>query len=87
MFQYMSFAKPVLVSDATSQKHLIEQAEAGLVHREKSHIDFTDKVMQLFKDDNLQTQFGENGKQFMEEKFSWEMTSKKLITLYDDLKI
>lgn len=85
LFQYMSFAKSVLVSNATSQKNLIGQTKSGLVHNEKDHEDFVDKVMLLFKDENLRIQFGKNGKQFIEEEFCWEKTSKKLINLYDDL--
>lgn len=87
IFQYMSLEKPVLVSDATSQKNLIELTNSGLVHQEKNSDDFADKVMQLFDDKSLQTALGKNGKRFIEEEFSWEMTSKKLIQLYEDLKI
>ena len=87
LFQYMSFAKPVLVSNAIAQKRLIERTNTGLVHKEKNVENYVDKVMLLFDDDNLRTHLGENGKQFIEEEFSWEMTSEKLIKLYDDLEI
>ena len=86
IFQYMSFAKPVLVSNATAQKNLVERNNSGLVHLEKNAKDFADKVVQLFEDESFRNRLGENGKRFIENEFCWEKTSEKLIQLYDELK-
>lgn len=86
LFQYMSFGKPVLVSDAIAQKNLIEKTNSGLVHLEKKAQDFANKVMQLYVDPELRDRLGSNGKQFVEEEFCWEKTSEKLIALYANLK-
>ena len=85
IFQYMSFAKPVLVSDAIAQKNLIEKTNSGLVHLEKNAQDFSDKVLQLYNDEALCVRLGQNGQQFVEEEFCWEKTSEKLIALYANL--
>lgn len=85
IFQYMSLAKPLLVSDAIAQKKLVERTNSGLVHQEKNVDHFTDKVLQLFADEKLRNELGENGKNFVRNEFSWEQTSKKLIDLYDNL--
>lgn len=85
LFQYMSFGKPVLVSDAIAQKNLIEKTNSGLVHLEKDAQDFAKKVMQLYADPTLRNRLGSNGKQFVEEEFCWEKTSEKLIALYENL--
>lgn len=85
LFQYMSFGKPVLVSDAIAQKNLIEKTNSGLVHLEKNAQDFADKVLQLYADPALRDCLGRNGKQFVEEEFCWEKTSEKLIDLYENL--
>ena len=85
LFQYMSFGKPVLVSDAIAQKNLIERTNSGLVHLEKNAQDFADKVLQLYNDEALCVRLGQNGKQFVEEEFCWEKTSEKLIALYANL--
>lgn len=86
LFQYMSFGKPVLVSDAIAQKNLIEKTNSGLVHFEKDAQDFAQKVLQLYADPALRNRLGSNGKQFVEEEFCWEKTSKKLIALYENLR-
>lgn len=85
LFQYMSFAKPVLVSDAIAQKRLVEKVQSGLVHKEKDAEDFTEKVLQLYQNKDLCKELGANGKQFVETAFSWEQTSKNLVHLYDNL--
>ena len=85
IFQYMSLAKPLLVSDAIAQRRLVEKTNSGLVHQEKNVNDFTDKILQLFSNEQLRTELGENGKNFVRNEFSWEQTSKKLLHLYDKL--
>jgi len=86
LFQYMSFEKPVLVSNATAQKNLILRTNSGLVHEERNSEDFSNQVLKLYNDDQLRSELGKNGKQFIEEEFCWEKTSEKLIKLYDNLK-
>ena len=86
LFQYMSFSKPILVSDAIAQKNLINKTKSGLVHQENNADDFTDKILQLYEDEHLRSSLGQNGKQFIEEEFCWEKVSKNLIDLYDELK-
>ena len=85
IFQYMSLGKPLLVSDATAQKRLVEKNNTGLIHLDRNVKDFSEKVLTLYRDKDLRHQLGENGKQFIENEFSWEQTSKKLIDLYDNL--
>ena len=85
IFQYMSFAKPLLVSDAIAQKKLIEKANAGLVHEQKNSADFAVKIQLLYKDTSLRNNLGVNGKNFIVNEFCWEETSKKLLNLYNNL--
>ena len=85
IFQYMSLGKPILVSDAIAQKKIVEKNNTGLVHKEKNAQDFSDKVLILYNNKNLRNELGKNGKEFIENKFSWEKTSNKLLHLYDNL--
>lgn len=85
LFQYMSFGRPLLVSDATAQKKLITRINGGLIHEEKNTSDFSRKVLELYNNPKLREQLGRNGEQFVKNEFSWEHTSKELLTLYDNL--
>jgi len=82
LFQYMSFAIPVLVSDALAQKNLVEEVKSGLVHKEKDAAEIAEKTLILFRDPDLSKMLGRNGKKFIEEKFCWEKVSGNLKELY-----
>ncbi|UAM96674.1 glycosyltransferase family 4 protein [Polaribacter litorisediminis] len=86
IFQYMSFGKPLLVSDAIAQRRLVEKTNSGLVHQEKNVDDFTKQVLKLYRDPSLRDWLGENGMKFVRNEFSWEQTAKKLLHLYDNLQ-
>jgi len=86
LFQYMSFGKPLLVSNAIAQKKLIEKVDSGLVHIEKDPIDFANKVFTLYNEESLRLKLGTNGKIFIENDFNWDKTSEKLIDLYKNIK-
>ena len=85
IFQYMSFAKPILVSNATAQKELVERISSGLIHEERNEEDFYGKVIELYQNKDKAEQLGKNGKEFIENEFSWEITSQALVKLYDEL--
>ena len=69
----MSFEKPLLVSNVLAQENIVNRAQSGLIHEAKNSVDFTNKVLQLFEDDKLQTSLGINGKQFIENEFCWRI--------------
>lgn len=85
LFQYMSIGRPLLVSNATAQKDLVNKINSGLVHKEKDVKDFTRKVLQFYNNKELREKLGENGKKFVRDEFTWDKTSKELIALYDRL--
>ena len=85
IFQYMSFGKPILVSNATAQKEIVERINSGLVHQEKNKDDFSSKVLELYQNEEKAEELGNNGKQFIENEFSWEVTSQALVKLYNEL--
>ena len=84
IFQYMSFGKPILVSNATAQKEIVERINSGLVHQEKNKDDFSSKVLELYQNEEKAEELGNNGKQFIENEFSWEVTSQALVKLYNE---
>ncbi len=85
LFQYMSFEKPLLVSNATAQKTLIERTETGLVHEERNAADFAEKTTSLFNDEQQRLRMGVNGKSFIVNEFCWEKASGNLIDLYETI--
>lgn len=85
IFQYMSLARALLVSDAIAQRKLVEKNHTGLVHKDRDVNDFSEKILTLYKSETLRNELGQNGKLFIQKKFSWEQTSKELLHLYNNL--
>ncbi len=82
IFQYMSFGKALLVSNVVAQEALIKELNAGLVHKERDVNDFTEKLLQLYRNESLRKELGENGKEFVRNHFTWDKTSKELLEIY-----
>ncbi len=85
IFQYMSYGKPLVVSDAIAQEKIVKISKSGLVHKEKNAKDFEDKILELYHNKETLATFGQNGKKFIEDKFSWEITSKELVKMYEKI--
>ena len=85
IFQYMSFGKPLLVSDATAQKELVETHQTGSVHKERDVSDFVSKVLDLYQNKSIRDELGKNGQDFVRKHYTWEKTSKALLELYNQL--
>lgn len=85
IFQYMSYAKPIVVSNAKAQKRIVEQWNTGLVHNEKDPKDLSEKILELYQDPEKAERIGLNGQEFIENKFRWEITSQALIKMYEEI--
>lgn len=85
IFQYMSFGLPLVVSDSTAQKEVIEEYNCGLIHRSQDVQEIADCIMKLYKDEKLIKELGENALKGIQEKYNWESTSRELINLYASL--
>lgn len=85
LFQYLSLAKPAIVSDCTSQKRIVEENSCGLVFKSQDSQDFAKKVLTLYHNPSLREIFGQNGRRFIQDKFNWRTIAKPLIELYDHI--
>ncbi len=85
IFQYMSLGVPVVVSDCTAQKNVVEDAGAGLVHQAENVRDYTEKIIELYNNPDSALKMGELGRKFVKEKFNQSITSAGLVHLYNQL--
>lgn len=82
IFQYMSFGLPVVVSDSTAQKEVIEEYNCGLVHKAQDVQGIADCIIKLYQDEKLFNELSENALKAIREKYNWETTSEELVDLY-----
>jgi len=80
-FEYMACSLPMVMSDFHYWKVLFE--ECALFANPYDSKDIADKIIYLLNNPNKIRKLGDRGRELIEEKYSWETESKKLIMLYN----
>ena len=86
LFQYLSFKKPLLVSNAIAQKKLVKKQEVGLTYKAKNSKDFANQVLKFYKQPALIDKMGKAGAEFVHKEFHWAKTAKTLGKIYNKIK-
>ncbi len=86
LFQYMYYQLPVLGTNCTSVKKLVEQENCGIIYEADNTEAFIESVKKLYSDSDLRSRLGDNGKKVVLEKYSWEITSKDMVEMYNSLE-
>lgn len=86
LFQYMSLAKPVIVSDCTAQRNVVEKEQCGLIHAAGDAEELARQIEKLYNDKELSNKFGEKGKKAIFTQYNWTETAAELVKLYKTLE-
>ena len=81
----MAMKRPVLVSDVSPLKRIVEETRSGEVFTAGDPKSFAQKVKEMNDFEKLR-QYGENGRLAVEGKYNWENDAKRLINLYRELE-
>jgi glycosyltransferase involved in cell wall biosynthesis len=71
--------KPVIATNVGGIYEMMEDKKTGFLINENEPNDLIKKLTTLFADKNLQERMGTNGKQFVIEKFNWNVIAEKFI--------
>jgi glycosyltransferase involved in cell wall biosynthesis len=82
LFQYMYAGKPVLASNCTSIKRILEETQSGRCYEHDSPRDFGAKAVEMARNEKERMQMGKNGKISVLEKYNWDKTAESLIKIY-----
>lgn len=82
LFQYMYFGKPVIASDCPAQVSVINESNAGLIHRAEDPEDFAKKVVEL-RNSTVYNKLSQNALQAVLKKYNTSEGNKSLIKLYE----
>jgi len=85
IFQYMLFGKPVVASDCTPQKEIIDRTGCGLIFKNGDPVDLASKLSILIQDREKRLKMGELGKKAVLEEYNTEFQGYSLIKMYADL--
>lgn len=85
LFEYMAVGLPVLASNCTSVKRVLDETQSGQTYIFDSTLDFTKVLTDLYRDRNKSGIFAINGRKAIREKYNWEKSSLSLLNLYKTL--
>lgn len=83
IFDYMGCGLPVLASDATPMKRIIDQEQCG---RTFASGNASELVKALLDMRGREAEFGANGRRAVLEKYNWQEDTKRLLSLVAGLK-
>lgn len=85
LFQYMLFSKPVIVTDCTPLKRIIQECKCGIIVKSGDYRAIANAIFTILNDLNLATKLGKNGKKAILEKYNWEKSELTLIKIYNKI--
>ena len=84
LFMYMAIGRPVLVSDVSPLKRVVEDAKNGMVFKADDPRDMASCLTEMHDYDALMN-FSKNGRLAAETTYSWEKDKARLLNLYEEL--
>ena len=85
MFEYMSAGLPVIASNFSLWREIIEGNQCGICVDPLNPKAIGDAIQYLIDNAQKSEQMGKNGRKAVEQKYNWSMEEKKLLTLYKNL--
>lgn len=85
LFEYMSEGIPVIASNFTLWKEIVEGNNCGICVDPENSQEIADAINFLVTHPKKAQEMGINGRRAVEEKYNWHSEEKKLITLYNNL--
>ncbi len=85
LFEYMAAGLPVIASNFPLYKEIIEGNRCGLTVNPVEPKEIAAAIEYLIEHPAEAKKMGENGRKAVLEKYNWEVESKKLLKLYEEL--
>ncbi len=82
LMQYLAYGLPILVSDCTSQKNLIQKYKCGVVHKAADPNSFASQLIKIVKSEDLYTELSYNALTAFRNDLNWEKVGQSLISEY-----
>ncbi|HHT9138095.1 MAG TPA: glycosyltransferase family 4 protein [Candidatus Wunengus sp. YC60] len=79
LYEYMACGKPVITSESCGD--FVRENDIGIVVSEEDYKFAADAIICLLKDTALVNSLGENGRKLIMNSFTWEITTKKILSV------
>ncbi|MDD3741312.1 MAG: glycosyltransferase [Bacteroidales bacterium] len=85
MFEYMASGLPVIASDFSLWRGIIESANCGICIDQTNSAEIRNKINSLISEKSNLSNMGKNGRKAVEEKYNWGNEERKMIKFYQEL--
>lgn len=85
VFEYMALGLPVVTSNFTLYKNIIEKYKCGICINPLEPKEIAKAIEYIFKNPEEAKQMGENGINAVLEKYNWNIEEEKLLKVYKEL--
>jgi glycosyltransferase involved in cell wall biosynthesis len=85
LYQYMYLDKPIIASDCTSLKRIINETKTGFIYMDDSVNDLALLLEKLHNDRSLLDRLTGNGRRAVLEKYNWNIDSQRLVDAYHQI--
>ncbi|HZY25416.1 MAG TPA: glycosyltransferase family 4 protein [Bacteroidales bacterium] len=85
LYQYMYLNKPIISSDCTSLKRIINETHTGFIYKNESADDLSHLIEKLSSDRSILDELNGNGRRAVLEKYNWNFDKKRLLEAYREL--
>jgi len=85
LFDYMAFAKPIIVSDAKPLKRIVQNLHCGVIFRSGDVDDFARKLIKLAEGAD-KAQMGKQGEVAVREIYNWDKDAERLCRVFEGFK-
>ena len=86
MFEYMSASLPIICSNFSLWKNIIEKHHCGITVNPNNPNEIAQAINYLFDHPSEAKRMGINGRKAVEDEYNWEKESEKLINVYQQLE-
>ena len=82
LFDFMSMAKPVVVSNARPTERIVEEVQCGIVFKERD-AEALATAMMAMEDKALRDRFGRQGREGFVKRYNWTVDEQRLFESLD----
>lgn len=87
LYEYMAASIPVIATDISQWRKLLEENECGLVVNPENPKEVANKIKKLLENPKRMEKMGENGRNLVKNNFNWDIEEKKLLKFYKKILI
>jgi glycosyltransferase involved in cell wall biosynthesis len=81
LLEAQSSGKPVVAFDITGIKEAVVEKETGLLVKPES-VELAEGILKLLSDDSLRAKMGEQGRNFVQSNFTWDICARRMRDVY-----